>query len=227
MWCARRWAQRPADPQPVGERTGSGLWVNSQRGRAGVAHLAERDLPKVEVAGSSPVSRSTRARASSVARQQNLSVPPVPTFGSCLTRTSLALDTRRNEGDERGGAAVQGGPGSHKPRSHGDRGGQGLGCKRADAPRLAGSIGRNRAGPLRCWSRSSCPKTLRRTPKGRRRWMNNSASAPANPAWARAASLTGRQPNSALDTFFFLEIDHARRTGVAGACPLKEASRIA
>src|SRR5205807_1626827 len=26
--------------------------------RAGVAHLAERDLPKVEVAGSSPVSRS-------------------------------------------------------------------------------------------------------------------------------------------------------------------------
>src|SRR5215471_7045068 len=33
--------------------------LNSRPVRAGVAHLAERDLPKVEVAGSSPVSRSS------------------------------------------------------------------------------------------------------------------------------------------------------------------------
>src|SRR5207237_9487394 len=36
-------------------------YVDSAADRAGVAHLAERDLPKVEVAGSSPVSRSNSA----------------------------------------------------------------------------------------------------------------------------------------------------------------------
>jgi hypothetical protein len=33
--------------------------LRATRLNAGVAHLAERDLPKVEVAGSIPVSRST------------------------------------------------------------------------------------------------------------------------------------------------------------------------
>src|SRR5207248_3161514 len=46
--------------------------IESAAEDAGVAHLAERDLPKVEVAGSSPVSRSTdpaaRAEAQAIVR---------------------------------------------------------------------------------------------------------------------------------------------------------------
>ena len=48
----------PAQHRQAGSAPGPGrpvkLWV---LGPAGVAHLAERDLPKVEVAGSIPVSR--------------------------------------------------------------------------------------------------------------------------------------------------------------------------
>ena len=51
-----RWGWGRAEPAsglPLGRR------YHCTSARAGVAHLVERDLAKVEVAGSKPVSRST------------------------------------------------------------------------------------------------------------------------------------------------------------------------
>src|SRR5205823_588096 len=49
----------------TGDPAGPGKIDASGRRRAGVAHLVERDLAKVEVAGSKPVSRSSSVRRSS------------------------------------------------------------------------------------------------------------------------------------------------------------------
>src|SRR5215471_15153791 len=63
----------PPAGRPGAGRPGA---LHSQATGAGVAHLAERDLPKVEVAGSSPVSRSSgfnRLIRSSSGAQSDLS----------------------------------------------------------------------------------------------------------------------------------------------------------
>src|SRR5205807_5789576 len=52
-WCGRWWPRRRLRRRPWSRPRIVGL------GRAGVAHLVERNLPKVEVAGSRPVARST------------------------------------------------------------------------------------------------------------------------------------------------------------------------
>src|SRR5437764_8487597 len=79
--------------------------------------------------------------ASSVARRQiafgtcftHLRQLPYTYFGSCLT-------LRPDEGDERGGAAIQGGLGGHQRWPHGQGGRRGLGGEPSDVARLAGSI---------------------------------------------------------------------------------------
>src|SRR3989442_10335063 len=60
----RRWCARSSRKPPPNRREWSKKRERreSEAARAGVAHLVERNLPKVEVAGSRPVARSIRFR---------------------------------------------------------------------------------------------------------------------------------------------------------------------
>src|SRR6267378_474436 len=57
-WCDRLSPRSPRNPRESSKKPES---LKSEAARAGVAHLVERNLPKVEVAGSRPVARSNSA----------------------------------------------------------------------------------------------------------------------------------------------------------------------